>query len=130
MYLADDVVKDENKLSPRFQKNKFNRKDKMLRKKQDFQHLLEDGEKQVSKNFIFFKRKGSGQLGIIVSRKVGGAVIRNRVRRLVFESYRLKQKDFLKLDVVVVARKWAREVKLKNCFNEWQVCYGSSENIK
>lgn len=130
MYLAEDVVKGESKLSPRFQKNKFNRKDKMLRKKQDFQHLLENGERRVSKNFIFFTLDGRGRLGIIASRKVGNAVIRNKVRRLVFESYRVKQDSFSELDIVVVARKWAREVKLENCFHEWQVCYGSAENIK
>ncbi len=121
MYLTEDVVKDESKLSPQYQQNKFKRKDKMLRKGREFKHLLDDGEKRVSKNFIFFSRKGQGKLGIIVSRKVGNAVIRNRVKRLVFESYRLKQNDFAGLDVVVVARKQAREVELTSCFNEWQI---------
>src|SRR3989338_1968469 len=120
MYLAEDVAKGESRLSPQYQKNKFRRKEKMLRKKRDFQDLLENGDKRVSRNFIFFAREGQGKLGIIVSRKVGNAVVRNRVRRFVFESYRLKQNDFKELDIAVVARKNAVQLNLNHCLNEWQ----------
>jgi ribonuclease P protein component len=48
--------------------------------------------------------KGS-RLGVIVGRKVGKAVIRNRARRLMREAYRRHQGEICRsLDLVLVAR--------------------------
>jgi ribonuclease P protein component len=45
------------------------------------------------------------RLGVSVSSKLGGAVVRNRVRRRVKEAYRLSEDRFLRgFDIVVVAR--------------------------
>lgn len=45
------------------------------------------------------------RLGVIVSRRLGGAVIRNRARRLLKESFRLHQHELARpLDLVLVAR--------------------------
>ena len=48
---------------------------------------------------------GHARLGITVSRRVSPkAVIRNRVKRVVRESFRMQQEQLKGLDVVVVAR--------------------------
>jgi ribonuclease P protein component len=45
------------------------------------------------------------RLGVISTRKLGGAVIRNRARRLLRESYRLHQQELAQpIDLVLVAR--------------------------
>jgi len=45
------------------------------------------------------------RLGLVVSKKVGGAVQRNRARRLLREAYRLHQHDLeAVVDLVLVAR--------------------------
>ena len=45
------------------------------------------------------------RLGLVVSRKVGGAVVRSRARRLLRESFRLHQHDLARpVDLVLVAR--------------------------
>ena len=58
--------------------------------------------------FVLYARKnrtGSNRLGITVSKKLGKAHIRNRVRRRIREVYRLNEDCFLPgWDIVVVAR--------------------------
>ena len=50
-------------------------------------------------------RSAANRIGITVSKKLGGAVVRNRVRRRLREVYRLHEDRFLPgFDIVVVAR--------------------------
>lgn len=50
-------------------------------------------------------RSATNRVGVTVSKKLGGAVVRNRVRRRLREVYRLHEDQFLPgWDIVVVAR--------------------------
>lgn len=59
-------------------------------------------------NLVLYARKnrtGSNRVGITVSKKLGHAVVRNRIRRRLREVYRLNEEKFLPgWDIVVVAR--------------------------
>ncbi|MGE4283121.1 MAG: ribonuclease P protein component [Clostridia bacterium] len=65
---------------------------------------------------IYFSKNGLNinRLGITVNKKIGKAVVRNRVRRLIKESYRLKE-DFIKenYDVIFVARVRAQDASYR-----------------
>ncbi len=56
------------------------------------------------------RESGPTRLGVTVSRKVGSAVIRNRIKRLIREAFRLQRHRLPQtLDLVVVAKRAARE---------------------
>ena len=65
-----------------------------LLKHADFQHVYEQGRRQFSANMTFFylpRTDGAAQaprVGFTVSRALGGAVTRNRIRRRVREAVR------------------------------------------
>ena len=65
-----------------------------LTERREFTRCFDEGRKVFSPNFIFFAAyRGNGEetwrMGMAVTKKIGTAVRRNRVRRLVRESFRL-----------------------------------------
>ena len=59
-------------------------------------------------------RTGINRVGVTVSKKLGKAVVRNRVRRRIREVYRLNEEQFLPgWDIVIVARSRAVEVSFQ-----------------
>jgi ribonuclease P protein component len=61
----------------------------------------------------------TGRLGVITSRKVGGAVERNRVRRYVREVFRKERTRLEGFWLVVVARRSAGEATFDGIFRDW-----------
>ena len=70
---------------------------------------------QANGYLVLYARKnrtGGNRVGITVSKKLGKAVVRNRVRRRLREVYRLNEEKFQPgWDIVVVARSRSVEAK-------------------
>jgi ribonuclease P protein component len=76
-----------------------------VRRRKEYLAIQKAGRRVAGPNLLLFALSGGGRIGITVSRKVGGAVLRNRVKRWIRECYRRRRPDFpAGLDLVVVAR--------------------------
>lgn len=84
-----------------------------IKKNYEFRRLYNRGKNKVSPYLAIYaieKKQGPRRLGITVSTKVGCAVIRNRVRRLIREAFRLNEERFSECaDIIVVARVRAKD---------------------
>ena len=82
-----------------------------------FRRLYEKGKSAANKYLVIYcRRNGSpeNRIGYTVSRKLGHAVVRNRVRRRLREIYRLHEQEFRPgWDLVVVARSRAVDAPYK-----------------
>lgn len=78
-----------------------------IRKRSEYQALYETARRIPSKSFVLFVMKnalGRPRLGITVTRRVGGAVQRNRAKRLMREIFRRHKSEFQDVDIVVNGR--------------------------
>ena len=92
---------------------RLRRSDRILLSR-DFQRVSRQGTRAASRDFVMLvapgRCSGAGEqpqrrLGVTASRKVGGAVVRNRVKRGIREWFRRSRAKFEgDVDVVVIAR--------------------------
>ena len=79
-----------------------------IRQGRDFVKVRQKGSRLAHgcliANWLRLPDTARSRLGVITASKVGGAVERNRARRLLRESFRLHQHELAPLDLVLVAR--------------------------
>lgn len=75
----------------------------------DFARVRERGERLVRgcliANWLTLPENSASRLGVVVGKKIGGSVVRSRAKRLLRETFRTHQFEFVQpLDLVLVAR--------------------------
>jgi ribonuclease P protein component len=87
-----------------------------IRRRKEFLSLGRSGDKRRTENFVLVTRPCGivPRIGITVSRKVGGAVTRNRLKRRVREMFRRHpDRARFDLDVIVIAKPGAASLTLQ-----------------
>jgi ribonuclease P protein component len=91
----------------------FKKTDRLL-KRSEFIKLSDSGQRLITRLFIVLAapaESGGSRIGITVSRKVGGAVQRNRIKRLAREAFRMNRHLLARpLKISLIARKAAAEL--------------------
>ena len=86
-----------------------------LKRNHEFRRLYNRGKSTASRYIIIYTRRNrstENRLGITVSKKIGGAVQRNLIRRRLKEIYRLNEHKINPgYDIVIVARVGCKFIK-------------------
>ena len=85
-----------------------------IKKNSQFRFIYNRGKSVSDSNLVLYivknNKSNTLRLGITVSKKIGKAIVRNRVKRLIRESYRLNKHKFrYGYDIIFVARGLSRE---------------------
>jgi ribonuclease P protein component len=96
-----------------------------VRKRAEYLEIQGNGLRVNGDCLVFIvKPRAAGspvRLGITASRKIGGAVLRSRARRLIREAFRAVFAELpAALDIVVIVRRPLGERKMQAILVEWQ----------
>jgi ribonuclease P protein component len=96
-----------------------------VRKRAEFERIQKGGARVSTRTFVLIvaarSDRGPTRLGITASRKIGGAVTRNRAKRIVREAFRAERELFLPgIDLVVIVRKPPGTMKPADVAAEWR----------
>lgn len=95
--------------------NKRNR----IKKNEEFQEVFKSGNSVANRQFVIYMLERSDQselrIGLSVSKKIGKAVIRNRIKRYIRQTF-IEIKDDLKqnTDYVIIARMPTAEMNFQD----------------
>ncbi len=88
-----------------------------LKTTKEFQHVYKTGHRKENSYLIIYYVKNNlpySRFGIVASRRLGGAVKRNRIKRILREVVRLREDlKSMGIDMVIIARKGMLKVGFK-----------------
>ena len=99
----------------------------------DFQSVFDDVQLKVPDQPLLILSRpnnlGQARIGFVISKKnVRQAVKRNRVRRIIRESFRLNQHNLPAVDIVILARKGLGEMENQDVHKLMKKCWSRLNN--
>lgn len=89
------------------------KKEYRVKRSQDFDNIIRKKQSFANRQFVIYYQKNNldhMRLGISVSKKLGKAHERNKIKRYIRESFKIR-KDYVKnYDIIVIARAGAKEL--------------------
>lgn len=98
-----------------------------IRRPSEYRTLSKKGKRHYSDHFIIISRKNQifrSRLGVTVSKKVGKAVTRNKIKRLVRETFRLNRSRLPEqVDMNVIAKASAGKIEAEELKRHLMRCF-------
>lgn len=119
-------------------------RDRRIRKRADFLRVQSSGQRASTPHFVLLVAArgdpvGASRLGLVVTKKIGHAAARSRVKRLCRECFRTWP-DLVPdgIDLVVIAKEGAPDLDLATVRGEWarargallRRCAAALENVR
>nr|WP_201277811.1 ribonuclease P protein component [Mammaliicoccus sciuri] len=86
-----------------------------IKKNNDFQRIYKKGKSVANRQFVIYTAENNldhFRLGISVSKKMGNAVTRNRIKRSIRECFKNHKENIIPKDIIVIARNQAVDLKV------------------
>jgi ribonuclease P protein component len=104
-----------------------------LRRRREFLALQRHGKRRHTPSFVILQAPAAtpgSRLGITVSSRVGNAVVRNRVKRLVREVFRVRRQALQgAFDIVVIAKPDAATISHAQAATELEHALGVAPRV-
>lgn len=85
-----------------------------IKRNSDFQTIYRRGKSFANRQFVVYvmpdKNLTHFQLGISISKKLGNAVTRNRIKRAIRENFKVHKEDMIAKKIIVIARQPAKDM--------------------
>lgn len=86
-----------------------------VKKSKEFEQVLKEGRSFANRQFVVYSLKKPGQahfrIGISVGKKIGNAVVRNKIKRYIREAFHEMENDLhMEYDYIIIARKPTKDM--------------------